>query len=297
MPIINIPRLKLRASWLAVLSGLLYGLLGYFGMMLLRSGLFPTTISFWRFFVSFLFLLMTHYLLSGHIHVRSWWHWQPFMLGALFYSGPSSLFFIASKYIGTGQSMVIFFSFPVMVMVLNRILYKENIKPIYFISFIMIISGLLLLIDMGEVSFDLLGIGLSLLSAISYAFYVIFSKTIKTSALISTLMVSLGCAVTSLLLSLLNDVFQLPNSPSQWLNIIGIAVICTAIPILLMLESLKYISSAKASLLSVLEPVFTVIFGVILLNEVMTIRSLCGVIITLLGGVTASFKTSRPKRH
>ena len=65
----------------------------------------------------------------------------------------------------------------------------------------------------------------------------------------------------------------------------GIGVVATVIPILLMLHSLKYISSEKASLLSVLEPVFVVIFGVLLLGETLKPIHALGVVFVLAGAL------------
>jgi drug/metabolite transporter (DMT)-like permease len=221
------------------------------------SGLSVFNLSFWRFFVSFLFLLAV-FICQQHKNLSSLReHAKAFVCGALFYSAPSTLFFIASQYIGTGQSMVIFFSFPAFVMVLNRFFFGHAIKRQFVISFALIVAGLVLLIDMKDISFDMVGIGLSLLSAVSYAFYIVFGKSIKLAPLNSTMMVSLGCALMSLLLAFFDNSLAMPVKSSQWLNLLGLALICTAIPILLMLESLRHISSSRASLLAVLEPVFT----------------------------------------
>lgn len=278
-----------KGNWLAITSGFLYGLLGYFGMRLIGTGMSALNISCWRFLLSFI-LMLTIFLFSSRKCHFTKEYIQAFLNGALFYAAPSSLFFLGSQYIGTGQCMVIFFSFPVFVMMLNRIFYGQVIKRRYFISFLIIIIGLIMLVDVKEVNFDILGIGLGLLSAVFYAFYVVFSKKIILPALPTTMMVSLGCFFTSLILALAQGSFFVPSHQEQWLSIIGLAIICTCVPIFLMLESLKYISSDRASLLSVLEPVFTVIFGVMLLGEILTMRALIGIIITLIGALTVSIK-------
>lgn len=279
-----------KGNWYAILSGLLYGLLGYFGMVLVGGGLSAVNVSFWRFSTSFLCMALIFLATRPKKLGPSRHYFRAFINGALFYSAPSTLFFIASQYIGTGQSMVIFFCFPAFVMMLNKALYNNPIKPHYFASFAVIIAGLVMLVDIAEFGFDLIGVALSLLSGVSYAFYVVFSKQVKLSALESTIMVSLGCATTSLILALATGTFVVPPQPMQWLHIIGLAIISTAVPILLMLEALKHISSDRASLLAVLEPVATVIFGVILLHEQLTMKAAFGIGLTLLGAMSISVK-------
>ena len=102
---------------------------------------------------------------------------------------------------------------------------------------------------------------------------------------LSTLMVCLGCMTTSLIVALLDNTLIVPKAMSTWLNLLGIGVVATVIPILLMLHSLKYISSEKASLLSVLEPVFVVIFGVLLLGETLKPIHALGVVFVLAGAL------------
>jgi drug/metabolite transporter (DMT)-like permease len=81
----------------------------------------------------------------------------------------------------------------------------------------------------------------------------------------------------------------IPQNIDTWLNLLVIGVIATVIPILLMLHSLKYISSEKASILSVLEPVFFVIFGVVLLGETLQAWHAFGVVLVLLGALITLF--------
>lgn len=285
--------------WLAVSSGLLYGLLGYFGVKLIGSGISVFALSFWRFvvsmaFLSVIFLYKRPPLKRGQIKL----HGKAFLAGAIFYVAPSILFFSASRYIGTGQAMVIFFVYPVFVMLLNWLFDKKPIKPLYFLSFGLILTGMIFLVDLREASFDFLGIGLSLLCALFYAIYVVLGKKDSLPALNGTMMVSAGCALSAGLFALVDNSLVLPTQWSQWANIIGIGVICSALPILLLLEAMKHISSDKASLLSVTEPLFTVFFGVVLLGEVLALNHVIGITLTLCGAmmVTVDFSKVAARR-
>lgn len=105
----------------------------------------------------------------------------------------------------------------------------------------------------------------------------------------STFMVCLGCMVTSLFVSLLNHSFAIPSSMDVWYHLFGISIIATVTPIILLLYSLKYISSEKASILSVLEPVFVVIFGVLLLGEELDFWGAVGIVFVLTGALLTLF--------
>lgn len=284
--------LELKGTCLAIISGLLYSLLGFFGMSLKHSGLSVYDLSFWRFLTSSVFLLLI--LLCCYKNTSK----QPkarslmvvFGSGVVFYSPCGIFFFLASEHIGTGQSMVVFFIYPVFVMILGWILGKTKPKTHYLYSFIIIIIGLIFLVDISEISYDMFGISLSLASAILYAFYIFLSKRIILSPLLSSLMISLGCCGTSLILAIADHSLSLPLKLDQWLHIAGIGIICSALAILLLLEALKYISADQASLLSVLEPVFAVILGVILLDEALSTVKILGILLILLGAISVMLK-------
>ena len=174
-------------------------------------------------------------------------------------------------------------------MLLNYFFYGHVIPKIYYLAIFIILFGMLLLIDMHQIGFDLLGIALGIASSFFYACYIISSKNNEMPPNLSTLMVCLGCMSTSFIVSYFDHSLAVPQSIDTWFNLLGIGVVATVIPILLMLHSLKYISSERASILSVLEPVFVVIFGVLLLGETLKPWHALGVVFVLMGALLTLF--------
>jgi drug/metabolite transporter (DMT)-like permease len=278
-----------RGSLYAVISGLCYGFLGYFGVNLMNADLSVTNMLFWRFFLAALFMLPIVVLQYKNIFSSFKENLKIVFYGMAFYSTSAIAYFIGSNYIGTGLTMVVFFIYPAIVMLFNCILYNAKISKMYYLAFSMIIIGVVFLADLQELELDFLGIGFGILSALCYACYVVGSKRSNVSPVMSTFMVSIGCMVTCLIFSCLECSFFVPTYSNNWINIVGMALFCTALPILLLLEGLKYISSEKASMISVLEPVFVVIFGIILLGETVSNMQIVGTITVLSGALTALF--------
>ena len=274
-----------RGSLYAILSGFLYGFLGYFGISAIHGNLSASTMLFWRFLIASILVFIIFLPQLRTLKSSSKQMLIAFLGGAFFYGLSTMLYFYASLYIGSGLSMVIFFTYPVLIMLINYFFYGQSIPGIYYVATLIILIGMVLLIDMDEVGFDLLGIGLGLASSFFYACYIVSSKKNIMPPSLSTLMVCLGCMTTSLIVALLDNTLIVPKAMSTWLNLLGIGVVATVIPILLMLHSLKYISSEKASLLSVLEPVFVVIFGVLLLGETLKPIHALGVVFVLAGAL------------
>lgn len=240
---------------------------------------------FWRFLVSSLFIALLLLPQLKTLPITSREMFKIIFYGAAFYGTCSILYFMAAGYIGSGLSMVIFFTYPAIVMLINFLLYRQKTSHIYYWAIVVILIGMLCLMNGSQFQFDITGIGLSLLSAILYAGYLIASKNCSAPALVSTLMVSIGAMIICLVAALADHTFMLPTGFNVWFNICGIGIICTALPIILLLEGLKHIGSVQASILSVLEPVFVVIFGIILLGEKVNLTQAAGVVILLSGAL------------
>lgn len=280
-----------RGALCAALSGLLYGLVGYFGVSIMDAQFSIYNMLFWRFLMSgaivgLIFLFKRNTAKDGAANML-----KAFIFGAVFYSMTSILFFQASLYIGTGLAMVISFTFPTIVIFINWLFDRRPIAKIHIGSTALITAGLALLANIREFKFDLIGIGLGILCAFFYAFYIFFSKKTTVSPLASTLMVSLGSAAASLLFALIDGSFIIPVTATVWANVFAMAIICTAIPILLLLEALRTINSEKASILSVLEPVFVVIFGCLLLKEKISLLQALGMTVVLSGALITLLKS------
>ncbi len=277
---------KRKGKFYAIISGLMYSLLGYFGVSIIKEGYSVENMSFWRFFIAAVFIFI--------IMLPKWRQIQTvnnvdvikmLIVGAIFYGGCSMLYFVAAEYIGTGLAIVIFFTFPAFVLLINKFLYDIRITKNYIAAVGLIMIGLILLIDLKEAKADLFGIILSILTGILYAGYVVGGKQIKMPPLTSTFLACTGCFISALIFSINDGSFKIPTGISVWINILGISIISTAIPMLLLLEALRYISATKGAILSVLEPVFMVFVGVVFLQEKITFLQGLGVCVILSGSL------------
>jgi drug/metabolite transporter (DMT)-like permease len=277
-----------QGRFFAVLSGLCYSLLGYFGINLLNSGLSPYNMSFWRFLTAWAFIAIVYLIKRPKSFGEKKQVLKTMLFGMLFYTAPSSMFFLACLYIGTGQALVIFFVFPLWVVIINWLLGWQKFRKSYLFSFALTLLGLILLVDIGEFTMDLVGIGLSLLCSLSYALYIVFNKNSKLSPLSSSVSVLFACTISCFVVALLSQTFFVPETSYQWINIVTLGVVCTALPVLLLFLALGRISSSEAAFLAVLEPVFAVIFGVLLLGEVIGLNTFFGIVFILMGALSVS---------
>lgn len=272
-------------AFYAALSGLFYGLIGYFGLSVINANISIPTMLFWRFLVSSLFILALLLPKLNTIQIRPKEIIKITLSGVALYGSGSMIYFISAQYIGSGLAMVVFYTYPALVMLINFLLYRQAISKIYYLALLVILIGMLCLVNGSPFTFNAIGVALGVIAGLAYALYIIASKNSTVPPLVSTFFISLGSALICLVSALIDKSFTVPLNTEIWFNICGIGIICTALPIVLLLKGLKQISSLQVSILSVLEPVFVVLFGIILLNEKINLTQALGVTILLSGAL------------
>ena len=287
----------MKASGLVALSAILYGFLGYLGTRVLDQSMHINTMLFWRFIIAAgwlsLFCLKNTFLKPA----PSFRNWEVvmmmFLLGAVGYAGSSGFYFVASQYTGTGLAMVIFFSYPVLVALISWLLRQQKLDYKLLIILAIMMIGLILLNDSSAPHMSLVGIIAGLMAATCYAFYVVGSKHFSTQmdATFLALVVSMGSAAIFLSLSLAAGEFFIPYEMKTWIDLLALGILATAIPIQLMLQGLKLISSLKASIISVLEPLVTLMVGIIFLHEGFTLWQALGGVLLLMGAMAAQYQS------
>jgi len=149
-----------------------------------------------------------------------------------------------------------------------------------------------------DFDFNFYGIGLGVLSAFLYAVYIVTSKKMTpVHPITSCFIVSVGNAIFLLCASLVDGSFIVPTSFKINALLLGGAIFSTVFPMLFFLKGLKYISSTKASILSVLEPFCVVVIGVLFLKESLDFYKILGAIIVLVGALIINFKPTSNSSH
>ncbi|GHO94493.1 hypothetical protein KSF_045410 [Reticulibacter mediterranei] len=172
-------------------------------------------------------------------------------------------------------------SFPLFTMILEPLLLHQRLSHIHVVAALLILPGIYLLVP----SFTFqnqttLGVFWGVLSG-------------ATFALLSVTNRGLGERYPSLVISLYQDgvatLLLLPAlflgsgnaqlwTPRELLILLFLGVFCTALAHTLFIASLRSMTAQSASLVASLEPVWGIVFGIILLQELPTLT-------TLLGGV------------
>lgn len=185
-----------------------------------------------------------------------------------------------------GIASTILFVYPILVALIMAVAFKEKITLQTVFCILLALSGIGLLYKGGEgATLNLIGVGLVMASALSYAVYIVgVNRPILKD--VATLKVTFYVLLFGLSLFLIRvDFGQSLHVVDKWYlwgNLIALAVFPTAISFLCTTQAIQYIGSTPTAILGALEPVTAVFFGVTIFGESLTPRLCCGITLIIL---------------
>lgn len=286
--------MNLLPALCVALSGITFGTIGYFGIRLFEAGFSVSEMLFWRFIIA-AFCLVFLIKIPEYTKTSPKALFSCFLLGGIFYSLSTFCFFTAIPHIGTGIAMVTFYLFPILVALLNWLIDKRRFSWLETAALGLIIPGVVLLSITDDVRFNAYGMMIGLGSAVFYGIYFYASKKSGNfiSPVLASLMVCLGNAFFYFLACLKNGSFYPPYALGAWIICLGFSLIGTALPLWLLFVGLKHINVTKAALISVLEPISTLVIGVIALNELLSVSQIIGIIVILVAALIVQIRVKK----
>ncbi|MGI8404087.1 MAG: DMT family transporter [Thermomicrobiales bacterium] len=181
-------------------------------------------------------------------------------------------FFVAVQFAGIAVATLTFATFPFFTVLVNGVLSRERPRLFEVAAglIIVIAVGLLVNVDLTGANQRwgaLAGIG----SAVLFALFGIFSKTL--GAALSPVLVSLyqNMVVAIVLLPLLPIVGRAPDRASEWMWLVVLGVVTTALMHQLYFYALQRLSPTTCSGFVALEPVYAILFASIFFHEPLSV--------------------------
>lgn len=214
------------------------------------------------------------------------------LLGGVLIPISSRLYLSSVKHISASLAVLCSYSYPVMVAMLCWIFEKEKFTNRTIASIIMAVLGLALVMGNTDQSANFIGILMAIGSSVCYSIYVVISnRTIKQiSPIVTAAFVSLFSAITVLIVAVSTNSLNFHFAKSAWMPILGISLFSTLVPIVSFLRGLELLGSAKASVISMIEPLITFSLGSVLFHDRFSIIQWIGALFILTGAITIMAK-------
>lgn len=185
----------------------------------------------------------------------------------------------------TGIASTILFTYPVMTAAIMALFFRERVTLVTVAAILLAFVGVMLLsLGSGSGSLSLAGVILVLVSALTYALYIIVVDKfpLRMSSFKINFYVILYCAMGMLLYAFFSgQSIMLPPTPRAWFFVGWLAVVPAIMALVMMVYAAKYLGSTPTAILGALEPLTAVLIGVFLFGDDFTLRLLIGIVLIL----------------
>ncbi len=284
MAVEDIKRRRLVGLLAGLIAGVSYGTNPLFAKPLLESGVPVLVMLFFRYGMSAAILAAWMACRHEAFKVEKRELGLLAVLGVLF--ACSSLFLFTSyEFIPSGLATTLVYLYPVFTALIMVVL---RFYPSWqtWLSIIATFGGILLLsTPSAGAEIRLSGIILAIMSALSYALYLVIVNRSRRIKKVSEHTLTLYALMTGAAMFLVIRLFQGGSilegvdSPADWGNLLGLAVVPTMISMLTLAVSSRYIGPTKTSILGVFEPLTAIMIGTVLFGEPLTPKMAAGVAI------------------
>ena len=205
-----------------------------------------------------------------------------FLLGAIGYSGAAFFYFTAIENMSTGVAIVIWYIYPVFVVLIGWAVFKT--KPKRHTIFSLISAMLGVSITAGQPgNATTKGVILVLLSSLTYTFYTLSgSRAFKKTDLYTGVTIVMTGAATAFwlywILAPSSTPVTFPQQTIGWVWIVALAIFATVLSTSTLFAGLKILGPNTTSVVNTVEPVLNIVAGILFLNEVFSLQQGVGAV-------------------
>ncbi len=285
------------AALAAIGGSALVGVMPLVALRLYADGLSAPSMLFWRYAFA-LVVLAAAIKLTG-LHLRQGWRdgaWRVVVVGATLGAAQTICFWQSIKTLETSIAVLLFYTYPAVTLALDRLVFKQPIRPlaIMCIAVILVGAGLITGPGLHGGTLDLRGLLWALPSPLIYALYLAinarllrrYPPLIGASGLFGGMAITFGIAAGFLGL-------DVPTSSTGWLLLVFVAMGPGALTMTLFTYSVPRLGASSFAILANAELVTVVLIGTLLLGEAVTLgRAIGGALIV--AGIVAHALSRQP---
>ena len=283
-----------RGFLLTIFSACSFGFIPLFAKISYANGFNPYTFSLFRsiFATIELYILLKIMKVNYSIDKKNWF--ALFKLSVFGYALTILTLSLSYIYMSTGLATTIHFIYPVVVMVGSTLFYHEKVDRKKIISLGLSLIGIYFLVGRGfSSSTNIIGILLAFISGFFYAYYILFvahGLFKKMNSYVLVFYISLFNSVTLFLIGLFMGKLEYNFTGQGIISTILVALIANLFGMVAFKSGLKYISAISAAIISTFEPITSLIIGMIIFQEIITLNHITGSIFIIASVLIISFK-------
>lgn len=276
---------RLKGFFYGIITSVTFGLIPLFTLPLMQQGMKFDSILFYRFVLATVALGIMMVVKKESFRV-SWKDVPLFILLAFFYTVSAMFLFWGYDFMGAGVATTIHFTYPVFVTLLMLALFREKASWVTWLAIALAVCGVSRLsMEGSDLTLDVLGVGIVLLSAIGYASYIVVVNKSRLKGMDSRKLAFYVFIFTTLMFGgklWIGGGLQPVPDTWAWGNLILLAVLPTVISNITLLLAVRHIGGTLTSILGAMEPVTAVCIGAFVFGERFTAQEGVGIVLILI---------------
>ena len=202
--------------------------------------------------------------------------WVTIILSGLFFGAHWVTYFYALQLSNVAIGMLSLFTYPVITALLEPLFFKTKLNVKHVLLGIVVLIGVYFLSpEFNLENNQTKGVLFGLISAVFYSIRNILMKK-KVANYHGSMLMFYQMAIITLVLWPVLFIFEATPTTNDWQALLVLALVTTSIGHTLFLMSFKNFSISTASIMSSIQPIYGIIFGVFLLNEIPSENTLIG---------------------
>ncbi len=207
------------------------------------------------------------------------------VLGCLNF-GCTLMLYSSYSYIPVGIATTLHFLYPLFVMLYHVLRHRQRPGAWKTLGLLLGVTGAMLLVETGEGGLSPIGMGLALLSGVVFAAYIILLQKEAAQPLpLYRLMTATSLAGAALcgVVGIGMGRLTVMLTPQAWLFAALTALMVSIGGSLVFQAGVRIVGDADAAVYSLLEPLTSILFGLLLLGEALTMRKTLSCALILIG--------------
>lgn len=263
-------------SLFVLISTFGFGTLAILTQYAYRAGLNVTTLLTLRF--AFAALLAWPVLVVRREWRVSWRRVLVLTLIGMCYIINAVTYFVALRHAPVSAVTVIFYTYPVIVMLLSVAFLNERLTLLRLLAMALAVFGGAVMLGLHLNGVGGVGLVLSGVSGCFYALYIVLNSRLTRDIPvgITSTWVMTGMAISFVVFGSVSGRLDFGFQPRGWPVMLGMVVFATVLPVQFFLAGMFRIGSTMAAVLGTFEPVVTMVLSAVLLGERIGIYRIIG---------------------
>lgn len=274
---------KTKGIIFGVLAAFIYGFTPILGKLTYLEGSNSMSLTFYRNFLSipFLFFMLKYKKIDFKINKTECKKLA--ILASLGSTLTALTLYKAYNYISVGMTTTIHYIYPVLVTAACILIFKEKVSKEKIIALVLSTIGVMMFF---EGNFSIIGVTLALLSGVVYAAHILYIDKSGLNSMYAfkiTFYLSIFSSLYLLIAGMVSNSLVTVMTLKGWIFTILVSFFVSFLANTFIPIGVKHAGPTITSIVGMLEPITSVILGILILSEPVTTRNIMACILILAG--------------